>query len=438
MQKARLYMKAIAGDLVEHKRMLTNPGWLLRVGLYLEYLTCLGIAEAVKDEIDILTPQERTLFETAPALDEIRRRIDVAAWREVWKLREIAFARTGDEAQAATSNLLRKQSATLGFLHAHHEDLKQAIDLAGPNLHNAQETWHRVFRDAERAVLQMNEDAFPELGSLPAAARTFALWHEKGRFGGLKLVPAQVTELFGDQDGVFLSACRQYRASMNHIAAWAGERGLMEYTGVECVPASASLLESHLRQHPARLARLQRRDGYAGTLDVVAEEREGPTISQDAAVAILQRVEIFSVLSGEEIEALAAGVRPIVLGPLERILIQGRPGSSLFILQDGTLEVIARVGNAEQRFALLQPPAVIGELAFLLGETRSATVRAVDYATVLELGAGQLRPLVLERPALLEALSRLLEERRSANREPAISGPLERIRRAIFGDEPAI
>jgi CRP-like cAMP-binding protein len=30
--------------------------------------------------------------------------------------------------------LLRKREATLGFLHAHHEDLKNAIELAGPNL----------------------------------------------------------------------------------------------------------------------------------------------------------------------------------------------------------------------------------------------------------------------------------------------------------------
>jgi hypothetical protein len=198
MQKARLYMDAIIGDLVEQDRMLTDPGWLLRVGLYLEYLTCVGIAEAVKDEIDILTAEEREHFEKSPVLAEIRDRIDVNAWRGVWQLREMALARKGS---VSSLNLLRKKTATFAFLHAHHEDLKHAIDLAGPNLNNAQETWHRVFRDAERAVLQMNRDAFPELGELPAMAREFALWHESGSLIGLRLMPRQVTELFGDQDG---------------------------------------------------------------------------------------------------------------------------------------------------------------------------------------------------------------------------------------------
>ena len=42
------HMRAIVGDLIEQKRMLTDPAWLLRVGLYLELLTCLGIFEAVR------------------------------------------------------------------------------------------------------------------------------------------------------------------------------------------------------------------------------------------------------------------------------------------------------------------------------------------------------------------------------------------------------
>ena len=81
----------------------------------------------------------------------------------MWALRHIAFGgpRTGP---VGALNLLNKRRATLEFLHVHHEDLQHAIELAGPNVHNAQETWHRVFRDAERAVLRQTPDAFPELG----------------------------------------------------------------------------------------------------------------------------------------------------------------------------------------------------------------------------------------------------------------------------------
>jgi CRP-like cAMP-binding protein len=430
MQKSRLYMASIASDLVEQKRSLTDPGWLLRIGLYLELLTFLGIAEAVRDSIDILTPMERHEFESAAEHAEIRERINVDAWSAVWRLREICFGRKG---AVGATNLMRKKNAVFAFLRAHHDDLKHAIELAGPNLHNAQETWHRVFRDAERAVLQMNRDAFPELLELPSVAREFALWHESGRLAGMRLAPRHLTEIFGDQDGVFPSACRHYRTSMNQVASWALAKGLMEYTGKDCIPPSASLLEAHLSNRPSLFAQLQARDGFAGSLDVRHETHDALIIDRDAALESLQRVGLLSALTVDELRSLAETVRPIALGHLERILIQGREGSSLFILHDGTLEVLACNGAHERQLAVLNPPAVVGELAFLLDEPRSATVRALEQAVVLEVSAARLRPFVEARPALLDAFTTLLDERRRRNSEPIPSAGLrDRVRRAIF------
>ena len=138
-------------------------------------------------------------------------------------------------------------------------------------------------------------------------------------------------------------------------------------------------------------------------------------------------------MTADELAALAEGVRPIVLGHLERIIIEGREGSSLFILHDGMLEVIARTGDHERRLAILNPPAVVGELSFLLDEPRTATVRAVEQAVVLEIGAANLRPFVEARPALVDALTALVDERRRKNskRKPA-AGLRDRVRRAIF------
>jgi CRP-like cAMP-binding protein len=432
MQKSRLYMASIASDLVEQKRSLTDPGWLLRVGLYLEFLTCLGIAEAVRDSIDILTPMERHELENAAEHTEIRERINIDAWRAVWRLRQICFGRKGT---VGATNLMRKKNAVFAFLRAHHDDLRHAIELAGPNLHNAQETWHRVFRDAERAVLQVNRDAFPELLELPSVAREFALWHERGRLAGMRLAPRHLTEIFGDQDGVFPSACRHYRTSMNEVASWALAKGLMEYTGKDCIPPSASLLEAHLANRPSLFAQLQARDGFAGSLDVRHETHDDLIVDRDAALDSLQRVGLLSALTVDELRSLAETVRPIALGHLERILIQGREGSSLFILHDGTLEVVAWNGARERQLAVLNPPAVVGELAFLLDEPRSATVRALERAVVLEVSAARLRPFVEARPALLDALTTLLDERRRRNSQPISSAGLrDRVRRAIFAN----
>jgi CRP-like cAMP-binding protein len=249
----------------------------------------------------------------------------------------------------------------------------------------------------------------------------------------MRLAPRHLTEIFGDQDGVFPSACRHYRTSMNQVASWALAKGLMEFTGKDCIPPSASLLEAHLSNRPSLFAQLQARDGFAGSLDVRHETHDALIIDRDAALDSLQRVGLLSALTVDELRSLAETVRPIALGHLERILIQGREGSSLFILHDGTLEVLTDDGARERQLAVLNPPAVVGELAFLLDEPRSATVRALEQAVVLEVSAARLRPFVEARPALLDAFTALLDERRRRNSPPIPSAGLrDRVRRAIF------
>ena len=181
--KATLYTRALVADIVDKQRYLTDPAWLVRLGLYLELLTCLGIAEAVRDEFDDLLTSRGAGGVRLRALrrdPSARRRTGVA--RSLGAA-EIAFPRRGVPRAGPVSilNLLGKKRATLEFLRVHHDDLKRAIELAGPNPRSGQETWHRVFRDAERAVMRQTPAAFPELGYVPAAARELVLWHRQGR-----------------------------------------------------------------------------------------------------------------------------------------------------------------------------------------------------------------------------------------------------------------
>lgn len=441
-EKADLYMSALIEDISAKAHHLTDPLWLLRVGLYLELLTCLGVIETVRPELgDLLSPRERACLVSSPVYAEIRRRLDVDAWRRVWALRQAIPALPGlpHAGPVSLTNLLAKKKATLAFLHTHHDDLKQAIDLAGRNVHNAQETWHRVFRDAERAVLRKSAAAFPELASLPRRARDVVLWYRHSAWigAGAQLLPRAVRGLVEDQEGLYASACNQYRHSMNDVAVWARARGLMDYTGDSCIPEAVSLLATHMAGDHDRLARLQRCDGYAPSLESLPAPVRGDDEGVEQVKALVDRVSLLGCLTGEERMHLANRARRIELGPMARILIEGREGSSLFIVAEGELEALKRnAAGADEPLATLRRHAVIGEMSLLTGQPRSATVRAVDGAVVYEVGRDDIRPILEARPELADQLADLMTRRlQTPAMVPVKAGQSigERVRQFLLG-----
>ena len=413
--KAMLYTKAIVSDIVDKTDHLSDPAWLLRVGVYLELLTCIGIFEAVRDELgDLLTPEERRIYETDPAWAEVRARINVEGWKSVWDMRKISPPRLGVPRAGAVSalNLLQKKRATLAFLHVHHEDLKHAIDLAGVNLHNSQETWQRVFRDAERAVLRKTGEVFPELDYLPGPMREVAMWQQTGVVG---------------QQGVYPTACTQYRASMNYVAAWAKQQGLMDYTGEECVPLRVSLLDAMMNE-PSRVEVLQRGDGYLDLVDTrVPSARTAGGGDAERMLAhfesLLANVPILTMLSPDELRSLAEGALPLMTMPGERIVVQGAEGDSLFVVADGEVEVMLRQDDGRDRAVdTMGDGAVFGEMALLTGERRNATVRAVDTAMILEIGPRHYEPILRAHPEWLDQLAEMMSDRLRARQERLAKG----------------
>jgi hypothetical protein len=396
--KAALYTEALVADIVGKEYHLTDPGWLLRVGVYLELLTCLGIVEAVRPDVgDLLEADERAAFESSDVFVDIRRRVRPARWRDVWARRRISFPGFGTPRLGPVSalNLVRKREATLQFLHVHHEDLKDAIELAGANHFNSQETWQRVFRDAERAVMRQAARAFPELRFLPAPARELVLWQRLG---------------FAGQQGLYPTACNQYRASMNAVADWAKGRGLMDHAGAECVPPETSLLEALVRD-PRRVAVLQRQDGLGPRL-TVSEPAPATEPTVEEVERLLAEVAIFRMLSPDDVHRLALDARPLFLGPTQRFVVEGREGTSLFLVGEGQVEVrIRKRDGTDWLVETMGRGEVVGEMALLTGERRAATVRSVDESLVFEIGREQYEPLLLAHPEWLEELAVIMQQR---------------------------
>jgi CRP-like cAMP-binding protein len=95
---------------------------------------------------------------------------------------------------------------------------------------------------------------------------------------------------------------------------------------------------------------------------------------------------------------------------VERIIVEGRAGSSLFIVAEGQLEVLVRQSDGTDRVVDVKEPGdVIGEISLLTGAPRSATVRAVDGGAVYEIGRQQYEPIIKERPAIIDELALVME-----------------------------
>jgi CRP-like cAMP-binding protein len=262
-------------------------------------------------------------------------------------------------------------------------------------------------------VLRSTPAAFPELAFLPGPVRELVLWHRRGQLGHGRAprIPGVVAALLGDRDGLFASACTQYRASMNAVAAWSKARLLMDYTGAQSIPPEVSLLETAISR-PTQVALLQRRDGYEERLDVLVELPEAAARCVAEAQRLLAGLELFAGVADDELLELARTARPLALGPHERVIVQGLRGTSMFAVVDGEVEVLVRGDDGhDRRVATLGAGSLVGEISVLTGEPRTATVRAITGATLYELGPRQYERLVRSRPQLRDDLAALAATR---------------------------
>ena len=252
-----------------------------------------------------------------------------------------------------------------------------------------------MFRDAERAVLRQTPDAFPELGHLPPEVRKLVLWHRQGHpsLRSALRVPGPLPRLLGDQDGLFASACNQYRASMNHVADWAREqrvdgphrRGVRAAAGEPAGGAHEPALAGGAAPAPRRL-RLRSPRGRRGA----ARGLRAAARASSRSCWPARRCSRSS--ARRRSPALARTARPLTFGPMERIIVQGQEGDSLFVVVEGTVEVwLRRDDGLDVNLGTRPHGTVLGEMSLLTGEPRSATVRSIDGAVVYEVGRRAVR-----------------------------------------------
>ncbi len=148
-------------------------------------------------------------------------------------------------------------------------------------------------------------------------------------------------------------------------------------------------------------------------------------------VDFLRRVPLFKDLETPDLERLAAAVRPQSFPPETNIVEIGEPGHSLFLILEGTVQVVQPARSADFELARLTEGNFFGEMAILNSMPRSATVRSVDPVKVLVLEKDDFQRAMADSPSvawqLLETLStriRNADEQISGLSDKAMRDPL--------------
>ena len=111
-------------------------------------------------------------------------------------------------------------------------------------------------------------------------------------------------------------------------------------------------------------------------------------------VALLGHLDFFTGAPGHVLAAVAREAVEVAFPAGQVVMSRGDDGDSLFIVVKGHV----RIDIGEQHVGDLGPESVIGELALLVAEPRSATVTAIDECLLLRLSKTVFDELLLDYP----------------------------------------
>lgn len=140
------------------------------------------------------------------------------------------------------------------------------------------------------------------------------------------------------------------------------------------------------------------------------------TTMADPRTELLSNIALFESLTEDDLDGLVQGVEEVAYQPGEVIFRQGDQGSSLFVIEDGAVEIAYGEGKARVILATLFTGQYFGELSLFDGTPRSATATATKPSSLLRLDRDDLVEFVNKNPqAALRIIAEMSERLRQTN-----------------------
>jgi small-conductance mechanosensitive channel/quercetin dioxygenase-like cupin family protein len=132
-----------------------------------------------------------------------------------------------------------------------------------------------------------------------------------------------------------------------------------------------------------------------------------------ARLRAVEKVDLFTPLEPAERARLAEGMRRVHFARGERILRQGDPGDSLYIIASGQVRVSLE-GEGAEAVATLNEGDFFGETSLMTGAPRSATCTAASDVVLFVVDRAIAREVLTSRPGVAEEMSAILAARQAA------------------------
>ncbi|MEO7933682.1 MAG: mechanosensitive ion channel family protein [Chthoniobacterales bacterium] len=150
-------------------------------------------------------------------------------------------------------------------------------------------------------------------------------------------------------------------------------------------------------------------------LQVNRPVKAAPENFSNEVIEVLRKQDSFSFLTPVQLRRLTEGCQAIFYGRNEKIIQQGEPGESMFVILSGSVSVLVECDAVSTEVAVMKEGACFGEMSLLTGEKRSATVIAVEDSLVVELCKESMSRLLKENVRVVEKLGELLANRKLTN-----------------------
>jgi small-conductance mechanosensitive channel/CRP-like cAMP-binding protein len=135
--------------------------------------------------------------------------------------------------------------------------------------------------------------------------------------------------------------------------------------------------------------------------------------SKPSKESLLKRTEMFDLLGQKDISILSENMAEHTFNSGDYIVRQGSDGTSLFIVAEGLVDILAldTDGN-EKQVTSIEPGNYFGEMSLLTGQVRRASAKTRCDTLCFEIDKKALMPILTKKPELLDRLSDLMAERR--------------------------